>query len=558
MKLIAPVAVAFAAAIALAGCNSGAKSTDSGSNSSSAAIADADPNAIVNVYNSEPQNPLIPTNTNETGGGHVLGMITAGLVYYDPETGAVHNDLAESIQSDDQKVWTVTLRDGIKFSDGSAITSDSFIKAWNYGANPKNAQLSSSFFEVIDGYVVPEDENEVPDVPELSGLAKVDDKTFTITLKSATSDFDLRLGYTAYAPLPEVAFEDMEAYGDNPTVTSGPYKMKDGGWVHNTSIDLVKNDVYDGPRQAKNGGLHFKLYSKIEAAYADLQSGQLDLIDSIPSSSLANYQTDFPNSSVSQPASTFYSFTIPSNLEHFKNDEEGNLRRQAISMAIDREELVKVLFYGTREPATDFTSPTLANHSAVQKLITKADVLKHDPETAKELWQKADAISPFTGKLTLAYNADASHKDWVDAVMNQVSNALGIQAEGNPYADFKSLRNDVVNRQLNGAFRTGWQADYPSMTNFLEPLYATGASSNDGDYSNPEFDSLLDQIRTSGSEDERNKLFAQAEDILLTDLPAIPLYYGATSAAWNESNVGSVTYGWDGTPAYYLVTKAAS
>src|SRR5688572_27935028 len=103
---------------------------------------------VITTNGSEPQNPLIPTNTNETGGGKILDSIFAGLVYYDGD-GAPHNDVAESIESDDAQTYTVKIREGLTFTNDEPVTSDSFIDAWNYGALLSNAHNSSYFFEDI-------------------------------------------------------------------------------------------------------------------------------------------------------------------------------------------------------------------------------------------------------------------------------------------------------------------------------------------------------------------------------------------------------------------------
>src|SRR5690625_2131611 len=114
------------------------------------------------------------------------------------------------------------------------------------------------------------------------------------------------------------------------------------------------------------------------------------------------------------------------------------------------------------------------------------EVLEFDEAKAKELWEQAEEIQPFEGAFTISYNADGGHQEWVDALANSVSNVLGIEASGNSYPDFKSLRDEVTDRTMEGAFRTGWQSDYPSMFNFLSALYTTasaeGRGSNDGDY----------------------------------------------------------------------------
>ena len=91
---------------------------------------------------------------------------------------------------------------------------------------------------------------------------------------------------------------------------------------------------------------------------------------------------------------------------------------------------------------------------------------------------------------------------------------------------------------MKGMFRTGWQMDYPSIENFLAPLYKTGASSNDGKYSNPEFDKLINEAAAATDEAQANTLYQQAEALLAQDMPAIPMYYGKTTMGWSDKVTG--------------------
>lgn len=533
---VAAIALAAAGALTLTGCTSG-------SPSSSGAAGDS--SAIITTNGSEPQNPLIPTNTNEVGGGKILDAIFAGLVYYDAK-GAVHNDVAESIESDDAQNYTIKIKPDLKFTNGDPVNAESFVKAWNYGAALDNAQLSSYFFGDIEGFSL--DENR----DELSGLKVVDDLTFTVALVQPESDFPLSLGYSAFYPLPESAWEDLDAFGENP-VGNGPYMLDgEGAWKHNEEISLVTNPDYDGPRKAQNGGLDIIFYASQDASYADLQGGNVDVVDQIPEAALASYADEFPDRSVNQAAAIFQSFTIPARLPHFSG-EEGQLRRAAISMAINREEITDVIFEGTRTPAHDFTSPVIDGYS---EDVPGSEVLEFNPEKAKELWAQADAIAPWSGTFQIAYNADGGHQGWVDAVSNQLKNNLGIDASGNPYPTFAEARTEITNRTIQTAFRSGWQADYPALFNFLGPLYGTGAGSNDGDYSNPEVDALLKEGRAETDIDAANEKFQQVQEILFKDLPAVPLWYSNVNGAWNDT-VDNVEFGWNSVPLYYQITKAA-
>ncbi len=490
----------------------------------------------VTANGSEPQNSLIPADTNETGGGRIVELLYSGLVHYDSD-GKPHNDQAESIDLEGEKTYKIKLKEGLEFSDGSPVTAQDYVDTWN--AAVANSMMNAFFFEPIKGYS--------EGVKELEGLKVVDDRTFTVELEQPESDFPTRLGYTAFFVMPSKQLEDLDSAGENP-VGSGPYVLKE--WNHQESATLVPNEKYSGENAAKNDGLKFVFYSSQDAAYADLLAGNLDVLDAVPDSAFSTFEDELGDRAVNQPAAVFQSITIPEKLEHFSG-EEGKLRRQAISHAIDREEVTKTIFEGTRTPAKDFTSPVIDGY---KDDLENSDVLKFDPDKAKELWKKADSISKFTGEFTIAYNSDGGHQAWADAVSNQIRNNLGIEASGNPYPDFKSLRDDVKKRTTKGAFRSGWQADYPAIGNFLVPFYVTNASSNDGDYSNPEFDSKVKQAANKKDVEEGIKEYQSAEEILFRDLPAIPLWYSNVTGG-SSDKVSNVTFSWNSLPEYAAIEK---
>lgn len=537
---IALASLVLAGAIALTGCSSNGNTPSPGTTGGSTTGSGGA--AIITANGSEPQNSLIPTNTNETGGGKILDAIFAGLIYYDAEGNPV-NDMAEEIVTDDPQHLTIKIKKGQKFSNGEEVTADNFIKAWNYGALLSNEQLSSYFFEDIEGFSWDADS-------ELTGLKQVDDHTFTIALTKPASDFALRLGYSAFYPLPDVAFEDMEAFGANP-IGNGPYKLASNtAWEHDVKIALLANTDYAGGRAPKNGGLDIIFYASQDAAYADLLGGNLDVLDAVPDNALATFKDDLGDRAVNQPAAIFQSFAIPERLAHFEG-KEGNLRRQAISMAINREEITKVVFQSTRTPASDFTSPVIAGWS---DSLAGSEVLDYNPEKAKALWAEADAIAPWDGSFQIAYNADGGHQAWADAVTNSIADVLGIESNGAPYPTFATLRTEVTNRTIKTAFRTGWQADYPGLYNFLGPIYATNAGSNDGDYSSAEFDKILAEGISATDPAEQNASFQKAQEVLLKDLPVVPLWYSNVTGGYAET-VDNVKFGWNSVPIYHEITK---
>lgn len=538
----AGVALVAASALVLSACGGGG-----GGSASDDEVTDS----FITVYGTNPQNPLIPTATNEVGGGDPIQNLYAGLVAYNAD-GSVVNEVAESITPNaDSTVWTVVVKDGWTFTDGEAVTAESFVKAWNYGANPDNKQLNNYFFYPIAG--TDDVGNTVEGADEVSGLAIVDDSTFTITLKKPESDFNLRLGYSAYFPVPASAYGDdgkiTKEYGDAP-IGNGPYMLTEEGWQKKKQIAMKANPDYQGVRKPANDGLVFKFYNSVDSAYSDVQGGNLDILDQVPPSALSTFEDDGAVTAYNEPGSSFSSFTIPERLAHFEG-EEGKLRRQAISMAINRAEITDKIFFGARTPATDFTSPVLDGWT---ETVPGNEVLEFNAAQAQALWAQADAISPWEGEFVLAYNNDgAGNKEFADAVTNQIKNVLGIESSAQNYPTFDELREKVTDRSITTAFRTGWQADYPSMLNYLGPIYGTGAGSNDGDYSNPEFDATVASAAAAQGE-ERYGLISQAQSILLTDLPAIPLWYQNATAV-TTPEIGGFVFTWQQKPDYYALTK---
>jgi oligopeptide transport system substrate-binding protein len=486
----------------------------------------------VSVRGCNPQNPLVPGNTQETCGGDVLDQLFSKLVRYDPETAEPLNEIAASIESDDNITWTITLNEGWTFHNGDPITAQSFVDAWNYTAYAPNAYLNSYFFEPIQGYAdlqpaePPADDAPVtPDMvaaEEMSGLEVIDDTSFTVTLTEPMSSFPIRLGYTAFSPLPTQFFDDPAAFGEAP-IGTGPFEFV--SWEPNVEIKLQAYDDYQGEAKPKIDEATFKIYEDDNAAYADLQADNLDIVPQLPTAALAGetYKSDLGERFIERETGVFQSFTFAP--ETVSPELANPQLRQAISMAVDRQSIIDTIFEGQREPATGWVAPVVDGFEPG----ACGEYCEFNPERANELLAEAGG---FTGSLTLAYNGDADHQPWVDATCNSIKNTLGIECTGVPEVDFATFRTKITNREMPGMFRTGWQMDYPASENFLTPIYATGASSNDGDYSNPEFDAKLDEAAQAEG-DEANALYNEAEAMLADDMPAVPLWYGKTIAGYS-------------------------
>jgi oligopeptide transport system substrate-binding protein len=516
--------VATATALALlAACGGGTGAPGTGN---------ADGTAMIG--NCQPQNPLIPANTNEVCGGSVLDYIFTMLERYNPSTGAPEPAAAQAITSTDSQHFDVTLHPGMTFTDGSPVTAKSFVDAWNWAAyGPNGALLADPFFDPIQGFAdvhpsapagAPEGAPApAPAATTMSGLKVISDTEFTITLSAPSAAFLTSLGSSTFAPLPEAFYKDKKAFGRTP-IGNGPYKVD--SWTDNESIKMSLNDTYfDKAHAGKVRNVTYKIYQDQGAEYADLQADNVDYQQRIPTSALAGdkYKTDLAGRFQINPVLIYQSMTFPLYLPQFTNVDF----RRAISLAIDRQTITQKIFYNSRHPATAYTVPSLPGYDAG----ACADWCTFNPDLAKSELAKAGG---FTGPLTIGYNADSDHKSWVDAVCNSIKNTLGIACNGAATPTFAAFRTQVTAKQATGIYRSGWQYDYPSIQDGLEPMFASNASSNNSGYSDPAVDAALATASQATDPGRAAALYAAAEKLVLADMPVVPLWYETQQSGFSS------------------------
>ena len=504
-------AVLAAIALSATGC-SGDGSDDAKSDSKSVIIGIVEPKH------------LIPSNTTESSGSQVLSSLFYPLVNFDANSQPVLVAAASITPSSANKVWTIKLKPGFTFSNGEPVTADNYIDAWNYGAYGPNGQSGSYFFSRIVGYADLQSKDPDDDGPEkapepkaktMTGLKKVDDTTFTVTLSAPFAGWKSVIAYTAFYPLPKAAFSapGVLAEGfEDAIVGNGPFKMK-GKWEHDSQIRVEKVAGFKGT-VPKIEGITWKIYQDQQAQYADLVAGNVDVQTKIPIQSLGTASSDLGDRFQKSPNSSFTFVGFPTFQKEFAKPEV----RRALSMAINRKEMTDQIFLGAENPATAFVSPVVNGYRA----NACGENCTYNPEKAKALYTAAGGPSD----IKITYNIDGGNKPWVDAMCNQIKASLGINCTGVGEPKFADLLAKVEKEQPVGLIRLGWLMDYPLMENYLGPLYGTGGSSNYYGYSRPAFDSLVKQGSEAPTSAAAIKKWQQAEDILVQDMPVIPLRFG--------------------------------
>ncbi|MFC0007024.1 peptide ABC transporter substrate-binding protein [Micromonospora siamensis] len=518
-------AVALSAAVALiaSGCSSG------GSGDNEGGSGNADGAVVINGV--QPENPLVPSNTTETGGGKVVDWLWTGLVEYPNNGGAPQNAVAESIDTSDSKVFKIKIKENTKFHDGTPVKAKNFVDAWNWAAYSPNGAANSSFFADIAGFA---DVNTAdpdgdgpkkapePKTDKMSGLKVVDDWNFEVTLSAPTAVFPTKLGYSAFMPLPDAFFSQKpEDFGKKP-IGNGPVKFV--SWEDDVAIKLTKFDDYNLRDKMKIKDVTVKIYQDEGAAYNDLLSGNLDFLETIPTSALAGekWKSDLGDRAMNTvtPSTAFIAFPLYD--KRFTNEK----LRKAVSLSINRQEISEKIFFGTRKPADSWANPLTPGAKP-----GNCTVCKFDPTQAKQLLTEAGG---FQGEMVFYYNADSSHKEWMDAVAQQVKTNLGINARAEGVPTFAVFRQNINAYKMKGPYRAAWQQDYPDVENWVNPLFVTGGSSNDGKFSDPQVDALAKEASAAPSLEASHEKFAEAVAIVDQKVPSIPIYFYGQQSGHSE------------------------
>ncbi|MFH8560896.1 ABC transporter substrate-binding protein [Streptomyces sp. NPDC017988] len=523
------VAIAGVVALTATACGGGSDSSDNSNRK-------VDPKGIVSYANGEPQNALQPSNTMEAYGSVVIDALFTGLVHYDKQ-GNITYENAESVTPDKaNKVWTVKLKPGWKFHNGEAVTAKSYVDAWNWAADPANGQQNSSWYRDIVGYDDVHPAKGKAKKKAMSGLKVVDENTFTITLDHGIPYYEYKLVYKPFFPMPSAALKDPKKYGEAP-VGNGPYKFK--SWDHKKSIQVTAWADYKGEDKPKNGGINFKAYNKDTAAYADLKSDNVDTMPLVPNSEIANFKQDFGDRAIDMDFSALNTVNFAFYTKQWKDVDVKVL--QGLSMAIDRDTIAKTVFHGTRESATGWVAKGVKGYQN----DACGEFCKFDPKKAKQSIKAGGGVPG--NKISIQYNADQPHKDWVVAVCNSITNSTGVKCVGDPVTDFAADTEIRDQKKVKSMYRSGWVLDYPFNGNFLADLYGTGVDGNKGGFSDKKFDELTKKADQAKTIDESAKLYQQAEKELVNSFPGIPLWYNKTLSAYSK-NVKKVEFDQAGDP----------
>ncbi|GAB96344.1 oligopeptide transport system substrate-binding protein [Kineosphaera limosa] len=467
---------------------------------------------------------LRPANIEDPYTARALGLLLRGLKRYDTKGKAV-DEMAQAIETADNKTFTIRLQPGWTFGDGEPVTASSYVDAWNYAARADSGQYRAQDFAPILGFAtVRRPSSDPTSADTLAGLQVIDENTFQVTLNQPQPDFPDALGQLSFAPLPKAALTDPAAWSRNP-VGNGPYRLE-GTWPQTSDaaavVPLRPNPAYRGGQAPQNDGIDLKVYPTASAALDDLRAGNLDVLDLIPVSDLPKYRTEFGGRAVNQPVGVAQSLVFPVHREPWTGQRGVHLR-EAISASIDRATIASGLLAGAALPATDLSAPVVEGYStdACGQWCNRDQTLAAESARAAGAWE---------GPLTIAYAADHDEGPVATEVCREVTQALGVPCEPRTYPTLRALREAVALGDEQGPYLQSWQMTRPTLSAFLVPRFSTGSPDNTSGFSDPLVDTRF-LVAATASVGAQPAAFSQAQPLIFATMPVVPL--------WSRNAVGA-------------------
>lgn len=499
------------------------------------------------IYNlGEDPETIDPTLNTSSGAGSIIDNAFEGLMRLDENEKAIPGVAEKMEVSDDNLVYTFTLRKDAKWSDGEAVTAKDFEYSWVRALTKETAaEYNYQLFYIKNGEKFYNGEATRDDL----GIEVVDDHTLKVTLESPTAYFPELTAFTTYMPLREdIVTANPEGWATEPEtyVSNGPFKLVQ--WDMKDQLVFEKNEKYWNDKEIKIPGVVWKLVTDENTAYASLKSGEFDAIHSVPVAEIANGQkeglvTIYPNLGTYM---LVYNVGKQDTLDADAKKALSNEKvRKALAIAIDRKAITENVTKSGQIPAYSFVPQGIKNEKGEDFADRKYyDANVANVEEAKKLLSEAGYPNgEGLPTLELMYNTEGAHKLVAQAVQQDWAK-IGVNVEL-ANQEWKVFLNTRQQGQYEIA-RHGWIGDYVDPMTFLD-LWVTGGGNNDAGYSNAEYDKLVAQAKSEPDQDKRWELMKKAEDILMADMPIVPIYYYTQVKAANPdvkgirvSNLGHV------------------
>ncbi|MCB2290058.1 peptide ABC transporter substrate-binding protein [Clostridium sp. CS001] len=472
-------------------------------------------------------------------GSTVIANAFEGLMRVDEKDMPIPGVAEKYEISPDGLKYTFHLRKEAVWSDGQSVKAGDFEYAWKRALNPDTAaEYAYQLYYLKNGQGY--NESKLPDANVSKGIKKatagdvgvkaIDDNTLEVNLEYPTLYFLSLMAFPTYAPVRKDIVEGNEKWTLKPEtyISNGAFKMTE--WKAKDVIVFEKNTKYWDAANIKLDKINYKMLDDQNASLAGFKSGQLDLIQGPPQQEIPKLVAD--GTAKIYPSLSTYYFCLNLSPEADKIDAAAGKAlkdprvRKALSLAIDRKVIVEKVALGGQIPATSFVPTGIPDDKGADFTNKQYYTPEANVEEAKKLLAEAGfADGVGFPNMTIMYNTSQGHQNIAAAVQDMWRTNLGIQVDlrNQEWKVFQKTRND---KQYLIA-RHGWSGDYIDPMTFLD-LFVTNGGNNDAAYSNAKYDEKIAGAKKEIDPAKRMALLHEAEDILMEDMPIIPIYYYTT------------------------------
>lgn len=522
-RVLATILTAVVASSLFVGCGGG--STAKNSEQKITINLGADPKTIDPGLNSTVE------------GSRVIRNVFEGLTNVDKDGKPVPGVAEKWDVSEDGLTYTFHLRNNAKWSDDKPVTAKDFEYAWKRVLDPNTAsEYASQMFYLKNGESFNLGKSKVDDV----GIKAKDDYTLEVTLQNPTPYFLTLVATATYAPVRQDIIEANSTWTLKPDtyVSNGPFKMSQ--YKPKDTLELIKNPSYWNNENVKLENIDFKFLENESSALSAFKSGQLDVLPSPPAAETPKLLEDGTAEAYSYMGTYYYNLNVSPKAAETNPEAAKALNnpkvRKALALAIDREALVDQVVQGGQKPATSFVPSSVTDIDGnVFKNNDYYTSTANINEAQKLLAEAGYPNGEGFPSLEILYNTGQGHQNVAQAVQDMWNKNLGVNIE------LRNVERKVhLDEMQNSTYliaRDGWIADFSDPVSFLDIL-VTGNGQNRPGYSNAEYDKLMNQAKQEANITKRFELMHQAEDILMNDMPVIPLYEYSNVVCLNKNVKG--------------------
>lgn len=519
---------------------------------------------------------LDPGLNGASDGGNVINNTFEGLVR--EQEGEILPGMAESwVVSEDGKTVTFTIREDAKWSDGTALTADDFVRSWLRGMDPRNASEYSWIWDYTNVVGAADFANsESEDNTVLDGLKDAvqiksleNGRKFEVKLLAPTNWFISLMSFYHFMPVPASATIDGDgAWAKDPAkaISNGPFKLTE--YTHGDKLRLVKNENYWNKAEVKLDEINGYFIDLETTAYAKYYANELDIVLDVPSAEIPRLIAESDEFHIFPLLGTyFFNFNL-SGCDNIGGTRDVGTRdnslwcnanlRKAMALSIDREAITEALGAG-QVPAAGFIPTGFKDHenndfyetSKNDSIIVLDDSKYEEAQTyfataATELNMTLEELRTELETKVYKYNTNESHQLIAEMMQESWADNLGftIQLENEQWA---LLQTDRTNGDFDLA-RGGWLTDFMDPSGLLG-IFAEGIAYNEGDYYNPDFDDKLEDARLATTAGDHFDALYDAHKLFMDDMPIVPIYHYNDQiyakdyfTGWTRSVLGSIDF----------------